>query len=266
MDITRRARLALLFLAPACGSLGIPTGPDDSGSGGRREVGALPAGGHHVLFIGNSLTYFNDLPGTLAAVAASVSDTIRVRTVAFPDYALIDHLARGEAQFALVQDRWEFVVLQQGPSTLAVNRDSLVLWTRMFAPLITAQGAKPALFMVWPDASRAAFFEACRLSYLAAADAVGGAFLPAGEVWRTALDSLPGLPLYGADDFHPSALGTYVAAITMYERFTRHDARALPATPGADGAFNGVPPGIDSVLVRFLQRTAHQVNLRYARY
>ena len=45
-----------------------------------------------VLFIGNSLTYVNDLPGTLAGIARSGGDTIRVEMVARPNYALIDHL------------------------------------------------------------------------------------------------------------------------------------------------------------------------------
>jgi hypothetical protein len=48
--------------------------------------------GQHVLFIGNSLTYTNDLPGTVAALASQVSDTIRVQSVALPNLALIDHV------------------------------------------------------------------------------------------------------------------------------------------------------------------------------
>jgi len=33
--------------------------------------------GIRVLFVGNSLTYFNDLPGTLAGLAIVTGDTIR---------------------------------------------------------------------------------------------------------------------------------------------------------------------------------------------
>ena len=33
------------------------------------SIAPLPPGGHHVLFIGNSLTYVNDLPATVAAIA-----------------------------------------------------------------------------------------------------------------------------------------------------------------------------------------------------
>ncbi|MEO7455688.1 MAG: hypothetical protein ABIY52_05455 [Gemmatimonadaceae bacterium] len=43
-----------------------------------------------MLFVGNSLT-----PGTVAQLAASVNDTVRVKSVALPDYALIDHMNGG---------------------------------------------------------------------------------------------------------------------------------------------------------------------------
>src|SRR6185295_10469868 len=83
----------------------------------------LPAGGHHVLFIGNSLTYTNDLPGTVADLARSVGDTIRVESVALPNFAVIDHaLGQSNAVDVIKSQSWEFVVLQQGPTTVGVNR------------------------------------------------------------------------------------------------------------------------------------------------
>ena len=251
------APAALLLAAQSC--LGL-TAPATSSL----PFGAPAPGGLHVLFIGNSLTYTNDLPGTLVAIAASGGDTIRTASLAFPNFAIIDHLTSGLAQQAIALDRWQFVVLQQGPTTLGINRDSLVLWTRMYDPLVRAQGAQPALFMTWPDASRLAYLEESRLSYLAAAQAVNGVFLPAGEAWGAAWDSIPSLPLHGGDGFHPSTIGTYLAALVAYERITGHDARLLPVASTINGSNTGVPPGLDSATVRFLQRTSHRVLQRYA--
>ena len=76
------------------------------------SVEPLPAGGHHVLFIGNSLTYVNDLPWTVAAIAASAGDTIRYRTAAGPNLALIDHLNGATNAVAEIKaGGWEYVVL-----------------------------------------------------------------------------------------------------------------------------------------------------------
>jgi hypothetical protein len=85
----------------------------------------LEKGGHQLLFVGNSLTYVNDLPGTLVALAESAGDTIRVASEAGPNLALIDHLNGGTNAVSRIADGgWELVVLQQGPTPAARGRDS----------------------------------------------------------------------------------------------------------------------------------------------
>src|SRR3954465_642854 len=92
---------------------------------GSTAFSPLPSGGHHVLFVGNSLTYANDLPATVAAIAASAGDTIYVAAAAEPNLALIDHV-RGASDALAQIDRggWELVVLQQGPTPAGVCRDT----------------------------------------------------------------------------------------------------------------------------------------------
>ena len=51
-----------------------------------------------ILFIGNSLTYTNDLPGMVQRlVAAASGETPTVESVAFGDYSLEDHWNQGDA-------------------------------------------------------------------------------------------------------------------------------------------------------------------------
>ena len=223
-------------------------------------VEPAPAGGLQVLFIGNSLTYVNDLPGTLRKMALAVGDTMQVTAVTVPNSALIDHyLGVSDALAVIRSRRWDYVVLQQGPSTTPINRDSLIIATRLFAPHIRDAGAVPALYMVWPTSDRFAFFDAARISYQMAADTVDGIFMPAGRAWITAWETDPNLTLYDADGLHPSALGTYLAALVIYERLTGHDARLLPANP----LVQGLPLGAPEATVRLLQRAAHETNALY---
>lgn len=227
---------------------------------GAKSLEPLPVGGIHVLFVGNSLTYVNDLPGTVAALAASAGDTVRVASSTGADFALIDHLNGGSDALAKLKlGGWNFVVLQQGSSTLPVNRDSLALWTRMFDPFIKSAGAKTALYMVWPTSDRVAFFDDCRLSYQQAAQAVNGVFMPAGEAWVQAWAVDPSLQLYSSDGLHPTPLGTYLAALVIYERITGHDARALPAR----AIVAGVDLGLAESKVRQLQLAAHAANQQF---
>ena len=226
---------------------------------GNSAAPELP-GGIRVLFIGNSLTYVNDLPRTLSALALSAGDTINVRTVANPNFALIDHY-RGysDALNEIALSRWDYVVLQQGPSTTAINRDSLILTAKLFEPAIRGAGATPALYMVWPTTDRLAFFDEARISYQMAADTVNGVFMPAGKAWQTAWATDASLQFFQSDGLHPTPLGTYIAALVIYERLTGKDARQLPGTAVVNGSTLSTP----EATVRLLQRAAHETNAMY---
>lgn len=220
-----------------------------------------PIPSYRVLFIGNSLTYFNDLPGTVAQLASSVNQTIEVTSVAGPNLALIDHVEGKSNAIEVIQSgNWDYVVLQQGPSSLELSRDTLILATRLLDPYIKAAGARSALLMVWPESARFEFFNEVRASYQLAAQEVAGLFLPAGEAWLNAWAVDPQLQLYGSDGYHPSELGTYLAALVVLEGITGHDARSLPAEAKVAGRTLTVPGS----RVRLLQQAAHEAVARFS--
>ena len=86
---------------------------------------ALEPGTRHiyrVLFIGNSLTYVNDLPGTVARLGGMADVIINVKTVALPDFAVIDHASgMSNAVETIRSGNWDYVVLQQGPTTTEIG-------------------------------------------------------------------------------------------------------------------------------------------------
>ncbi len=221
-----------------------------------RPFSPLPAGGIRVLFVGNSLTYVNDLPGTLAAMALTTGDTIRAASVAYPDFALVDHLVQGDAVRAIRSDQWNYVILQQGPSSLQINRDSLIDMARQFDTVIRAVGAKTSLYSVWPQTVNYSTFPRAIESYQLAAAAVNGVYLPVGAAWQAALAQDATIPLYNSDGLHPSALGTYLSALVMYERLTGKDARQLDDVVRVRGQ---VITGVSVSRAQMLQEIAHSV-------
>ena len=243
--MNRRIRpvVALALFALTAGCLGqTPTTP------------RLPDGKTRILFIGNSLTYVNDLPGMVVAIGQLAGDnSLAAATIAFPDFALEDHWNEGSAGRALAQSRWEFVVMQQGPSSLPENQENLATWAGRFAPAIRQAGAEPVLYMVWPSAARAGDFPGVLTAYRHAAAVVGGQFAPAGDAWLAAWAEAPATALYGGDGFHPSVLGTYLAALVIVGRLTGIDPLAVPpAIPIGSGQTLAVPEST----VRLLQRAA----------
>ena len=151
-------------------------------AGGNPPEGPEPGGGYNVLFIGNSLTATNDLPGTVAQLAASVNDTILTEAVTRPNFAVIDHVNGGSDAVDVVrQGAWDFVVLQQGPTSQQIGRDTLILAAKLLDPDVRAGGGRTAQLMAWPAAPDRAVFDGVLQSCLDTARAVDGRCFPAGK-------------------------------------------------------------------------------------
>jgi hypothetical protein len=181
------------------------------------------------LFVGNSLTFWNDMPVILERLLETGGvGPLHVEVVAFPNFGLEDHWVEGTARARIALGGWEAVILQQGPSATE-GRPSLLEYSDRFANEIERVGARTALYMVWPDQSRFFDFDGVSDSYETAAQSVGGLLFPAGEAWRLAWARDASLALYGPDGFHPSLLGSYLVALVMYEQLAVQDPRDLPA-------------------------------------
>ncbi len=213
--LLRAAVIPLLLALPSCGSETTIIEPDPEGL--------------RVLFIGNSLTYANDLPGMLGWMLAQTDVAVgRIESVAFPNFGLEDHWGLSTTRGRITEGDFDVVVLQQGPSATE-GRPSLLEYSQLFADEIVAAAGRPALYMVWPSEARFFDFDGVSDSYETAAEQVDGLLFPAGEAWRAAWAQDPDLELYGPDGFHPSELGTYLAALVMFEQLAETDPRTLPA-------------------------------------
>ena len=206
-SLLRRIAISLAFLGGIC-----LLGMEQSGRPARSARAV------RVLFIGNSLTYVNDLPGIVEAFAEAAGQATVCRVVVGGGFSLEDHWNQGDARKALQGEKWDFVVLQQGPSASPEGRALLARFARRFDPLIRRAGAKPALYMVWPLEERRLDFGNVGDSYRMAAKDIGAALLPAGEAWRIAEKTAPGIKLYSADGLHPTVAGSYLAAAVIYAR------------------------------------------------
>lgn len=163
----------LLAVLVACaGTFPEPLPPDDD----------LP-----ILFIGNRLTYTNDLPGMVERMGVAVEGKAPiVSSVSAGDFSLEDHWNRGDAQTAIRGGKWDLVVLQQGPSALSESRVLLVEYARKFGEEIRRVGGRSAMYLVWPPTSRVAEWAAVSESYATATREVGGVLFPVGEAFRAA--------------------------------------------------------------------------------
>jgi photosystem II stability/assembly factor-like uncharacterized protein/lysophospholipase L1-like esterase len=193
-----------------------------------------------VLFIGNSYTYFNDLPGLVASLArgARPSRAVHTEMVAQPGASLRDHWLDGAALAAIRRTRWDAVVLQE-QSMLGVmlvhgrptvnDPDQFHAFGRRFIREITAAGATPVLYLTWARRPTPDTQDRLTRAYAALAAATGARLAPVGVAWQQARAQRPALELFDPDGTHPSPAGSYLAAATLLATITGTPARALPA-------------------------------------
>lgn len=240
--------LALLLSPSGCGLGSVEPDEDPSPD---------PAATTRILFVGNSLTYVNDLPGMVKALADSAGVAgVQTAQVAKPDYALEDHWNDGQANRVISKGGWTYVVMQQGPSAVLANRANLRQWVGTFAALVRTKGGTPALYQIWPQQVNLSDFDASSESYRLAAMDVSGVFLQAGNAWRAAWARDPSLVLYAPDGLHASVAGTYVAALTVFGGIFHRSVVGAPRGLSVEGGSFLIPAN----QALLLQQAADEVN------
>ncbi|MFA6468057.1 MAG: SGNH/GDSL hydrolase family protein [Bacteroidota bacterium] len=171
----------------------------------------------NILYVGNSLTYTNDIPVLVQELGKKDLINVSHSTLLFPNSSIEDHLLQGKVQSEISSGKYDVVVAQQGPSALPESQVILLRDTKALAELCSATAHTTlALYMVWPAAERSFDLDNVIYSYQHAADVAGVLLCPAGLAWKIGWQFDATLPLYSKDNFHPSITGSVLAALTIY--------------------------------------------------
>jgi hypothetical protein len=170
-----------------------------------------------VLFIGNSLSYTNNLPQLLTEVAYAHSIELHTDLIAEANYALMDHWEKGQIQIAIAQGNYDFVIIQQGPSSQNFGKGILIEYGGKIKALCDRYGSKLLYFMVWPALENASTFDAVINNHYEAARINSAMICPVGERWQLAIKNNTSHGLYAPDGFHPSLKGSQFTAELLYD-------------------------------------------------
>lgn len=219
---------------------GAGTGGGDGGVGGM-------GGGDvalRVLFIGNSYTYVNDLPGRVHALAASSGiGTVEVDSVV-QGGATLEAMTMTNAPDRIAEGGWTHVVLQGQSVEPLLSPASFEAGAKALSDDAKSAGAAIVFYETWarqagdaiyaepfsggtPEAMQAGL----RAEYQKVADINGGAVAPAGDAWEQALAKHPSINLFAADGSHPSVAGTYLVACVFHAKLTGHSPVGIPDPP-----------------------------------
>jgi len=215
-----------------------------------------------ILFIGNSYTYYHNLPEMLEGMANSgpAGRVIETKLVAKPGWTLEQHWREGEALAAIRDGPWDYVVLQE-QSTLGptlVNGKTAISdpkyfhsSARAFDYAIKAAGAKTALMLTWARKAYPEQQAALTYAYMSLGKELGAKVVPIGLVWEGARKERAQLELFESDGSHPSPTGTYLAACTFYAALSGQSPAGVPdrvsGHPVNDAGIVSSGPAVDLV-------------------
>lgn len=170
-----------------------------------------------ILFIGNSLTYVNDLPGALAAIAGADGRALAVSTRAVGGWTLAMHDADPDTNAMIRKGGWFAVVLQEQSIASVDNFRGFHDAAVSLGAKVKAAGARTLLYQNWPLKGHPERTGEYRDAFESVARELGARRVPAGDAWNLVLQDSPGrwAGLYD-DDRHPTVQGTYLTACVFY--------------------------------------------------
>jgi len=196
---------------------------------------------HHVLFIGNSFSYYNDsLHGHLRQLVLA-ADPEHAKEYAFRSSTisgayLMEHA--GDLPYELKSRRWDVVVLQgQSREPMASDPEKARGFhdaARGFDGLIRASGARTVFFMTWAYQGKPQMTEPLAKGYESVANELDDLVVPVGLAFQRSLEERPALVLHFKDHMHPSLAGTYLAACTFYAALYGKSPEGNPYTADLD--------------------------------
>jgi hypothetical protein len=171
-----------------------------------------------VLYIGNSYTYYFRMPAVVSAMAKSSAGArpTHAKLVVAPGATLQSHWESGEAQAAIRERKWDYVVLQEQSLRPLHDVDRMLQYARLLGEEIRRNGAQPVLFATWARRSDPALQDKLDAAYQRVAADLNAQVAPVGQVWRAALIADGTLRVFDEDGSHPSAAGSYLAACVIH--------------------------------------------------
>ena len=192
----------------------------------------------NILFIGNSYTYFFDLPSLFANLCRANGRDVRVDSVTAGGRKLhecldetgtslhpTDPLALRIGEL-LGEVKYDIVILQEQSCLPFCNRELFLQGARGLSALVGADrtifyatwgrmdGSEDLDYFGW---TRESMTKGLYDSYCKAAELVHGEVSPVGLCFAKAVETTPEICLYDPDKSHPSYAGSCVAALCHYK-------------------------------------------------
>ena len=183
-----------------------------------------------ILFIGNSITYYNDMPETFENIANSLGNTVKVTKYTPGGTGIVNHVSDANV-YNLFRQAWDYVIIQPGSNeSPGYSYTKEVTMGRIDTLLDSLYNYNPCTKVLFYQIPYGVFgtSQSDITSYNNSldlilennkywADSIKSFFAPVGEAFRASWNSNTNIMLWvGYSNVHPNARGSYIAACVFY--------------------------------------------------
>lgn len=185
-----------------------------------------------VLFVGNSYTYFWNLPQNVQLLA--FEDSIEMMTAqSTAGGSHWGHHWRGERDLEtldiLDSGDYDAVVLQNHSMSTINRRDSFLHFGNLLSEKIKSKKARVFLYQTWSRDFDSTMLKSIKSGYEELAKQINARIVPVGEAFANFKKKHPGINLYMTDGSHPSTTGTYLIACVFHAALHLRSPVGLPS-------------------------------------
>ena len=217
---------------------------------------------YNILFLGNSLMFYNDMPELFSQIATANGKEVHVQSVTrgsatFSDFCDLRTKVGEKAVPLLENNKWDYVVIEPSrrisPYENTLKEVELAS-AKKIREMTEAAGGEVVLYSVWGNntgsvveykaydpiytcevavhpmdrKTHTGFLHKVNLEF---ADALGSVKIAlAGYAFENCIAQYPQIKLYHSDEAHPSPVGSYLAAATIYVAIFGQKVNAIPYT------------------------------------
>ncbi|MFL7868629.1 MAG: hypothetical protein AB8I58_07365 [Anaerolineales bacterium] len=222
-----------------------------------------------VLFVGNSLIFWNDgIDYHMAQLAGSANPPLAIEAESSTKMMMPLQRLWQFAKDEIENGDYDIVILQEDMQTSSSYKesktaDSFHEYARKFDALIKESGAKTVFFMAWPFEEGGEVpitYEEIAQAHRDIATELGADVAPVALAIQRTIKERPDLDVNDADGFHPSIYATYLSANVVYATISGKSPEGLTYLP-PKGNYKlsdreTVVEGITEEEAAFLQRVA----------
>lgn len=199
---------------------------------GKDTLGGVKKDTLRVLFVGNSFTYFYNLPQVLNAMSAfSEKVHIETRTSLVGGSKISQHLNQGKGTKTveiLNNQTFDYVVINHHSLVTIEDPDEFFESSKQMVELVRSKNAIPVLMMTWAYHSNPLMIKNIAAAYDDMGKRLGVDVVPCGNLFTEVRKWRPDLNMFDDDDRHPSKHGTYLNGLTFFKYFTNEKTIDIP--------------------------------------